>query len=74
MFGAVCPRRGTAAGLVLAFVNTAAMNLHLAEISRTVVPGAHAVLVLEGAGWPGSKTLVVPGNISLLFLPLTART
>ena len=27
------------------------MNVHLAEISRTVAPGAHAVLVLDGAGW-----------------------
>ena len=27
------------------------MNLHLAEISRQVSPGAHAVVVLDGAGW-----------------------
>ncbi len=38
LFGAVCPARGTAAGLVLPFVNTAAMNAHLAEIARTVAP------------------------------------
>ena len=69
LFGAVCPGRGTAAGLVLPFVNTAAMTLHLAEISRTVAPGAHAVLVLDGAGWHSSKSLVVPDNISLLSLP-----
>ena len=36
LFGAVCPARGTAAGLVLPFVNTAAMNAHLAEIARNV--------------------------------------
>ena len=69
LFGAVCPGRGTAAGLVLPFVNTAAMNAHLAEIARTVAPGAHAILVLDGAGWHSSKTLVVPENISLLPLP-----
>ena len=68
-FGAVCPGRGTVAGLVLPFVNTAAMNAHLAEIARTVEPGAHAILVLDGAGWHSSKTLVVPENISLLPLP-----
>ena len=68
-FGAVCPGRGTAAGLVLLFVNTAAMNAHLAEIARMVAPGAHAVRVLDGAGWHSSKTLVVPDNISLLSLP-----
>jgi transposase len=46
------------------------MNLHLAEISRNVSPGAHAVIVLDGAGWhqPGGA-LLVPENISLLPLP-----
>ena len=49
--------------------DTAAMNAHLAEISRTVAVGAHAVLVLDGAGWLGSKALEVPDNITLLPLP-----
>ncbi len=45
------------------------MNAHLAEIARTVAPGAHALLILDGAGWHGSASLVVPDNISLLTLP-----
>ena len=45
------------------------MVLHLAEISRTVEPGAHAVLMLDQAGWHTSKKLDVPGNITLLPLP-----
>ena len=45
------------------------MNAHLAEIARTVAPGAHAVLILDGAGWHGARNLVVPDNISLLPLP-----
>ena len=47
-----------------------AMNLHLAEISAQIAPGAHAVVTLDGAGWhrPGGK-LQIPGNISLLPLP-----
>ena len=46
------------------------MNLHLAEISRCVAPGAHAVVTLDGAGWhqTGGK-LRVPDNLSLLTLP-----
>ena len=46
------------------------MNLHLQEISRRVAAGAHAVLMLDGAGWhqPGGK-LRIPDNISLLKLP-----
>ena len=69
LFGAVCPGRGVAAGLVLPYANTEAMTLHLAEIARAVTPGAHAVLVLDGAGWHGGKDLVVPDNITLLALP-----
>jgi len=69
LFGAVCPGRGVAAGLVLPYANTEAMTLHLAEIARAVAPGAHAVLVLDGAGWHGSKDLVVPDTITLLPLP-----
>ena len=51
------------------FANTGAMNDHLAEIARTVAPGAHAALVLDGAGWHGGHALVVPDNISLVVLP-----
>ena len=45
------------------------MSLHLQEISRQVTPGAHAVLVLDGAGWHGAAALVVPHNLTLLPLP-----
>ena len=70
IFGAVCPARDTGAALVLPSVNTYAMNLHLREISTQVAPGAHAVLILDGAGWhqTGGK-LIIPKNISLLRLP-----
>jgi len=51
------------------YANTEAMNAHLAEISRHVSPGAHALLVLDGAGWHSSNDLVLPTNISLLTLP-----
>jgi transposase len=46
-----------------------AMTLHLAEISRAVNPGAHAVVLLDQAGCHGSKGLEVPDNITLLPLP-----
>jgi DDE superfamily endonuclease len=69
LFGAVCPERAIGAGLVLPYVNTDAMHLHLQEISRHVAPGAHAVLVLDGAGWHGAAALVVPANLTLLPLP-----
>ena len=49
--------------------NTAAMNLHLAEIGRAVAPGAHAVLVMDQAGWHSSTRLAVPDNITIVPLP-----
>lgn len=46
------------------------MNLHLQEISTQIAAGAHAVLLLDNAGWhhEGGK-LTLPDNISLLHLP-----
>jgi len=45
------------------------MNLHLAEIAIAVAPGAHAVLLLDQAGWHLSDKLIVPPNITLVPLP-----
>src|SRR6267143_120605 len=69
IFGAICPKHGKGAALVLPRCNIAAMNLHLAEIAMAVVPGAHAVLVLDQAGWHLSDKLIVPPNITLVPLP-----
>ena len=72
IFGAICPQRGEAIGLVLPWCNTEAMNAHLAEISAAVEPGAHAVLVLDQAGWHTTAKLRLPGNITILPLPSKA--
>src|SRR5262249_34972707 len=40
IFGAVCPKRGKDAALILPACNTEAMNLHLAEIAAAVAPAA----------------------------------
>ena len=73
LFGAICPDRGVGAAIIMPFVNTEAMNEHLKEISSQVAPGAHAVLVCDGAGWhqPGGR-LRVPDNIVLVPLPAYA--
>ena len=42
------------------------MTLHLAEIAAALAPGAHAVLLLDQAGWHMSAGLVIPDNITLL--------
>jgi transposase len=45
------------------------MNLHLAEIAEVVDPGAHAIVLLDQAGWHKAKDFNIPDNISLLPLP-----
>jgi len=45
------------------------MNLHLAEIAAIIAPGAHAVLLVDQAGWHMSTRLVVPSNITIIALP-----
>ena len=43
--------------------------MHLEEIAFHIAPGAHAVVLLDQAGWHGSTELVVPSNITLMPLP-----
>ena len=59
IFGAVCPERAEAAALIMPHADTQAMSAHLAEIAKTVASGAHALLILDGAGWHGSAELEV---------------
>jgi hypothetical protein len=57
---------------VLLRCTTQAMALELTEISQAVAPGAHALVLLDQAGWHFSKRLVVPANITLVPLPAKA--
>src|SRR3712207_9425359 len=46
------------------------MSLHLAEIGSQVAPGAHAVVLMDGAGWHQTGgELRVPPNITPIRLP-----
>lgn len=60
------------AGLALPFADTEAMQLHLDEISRHVAKRAHAILLLDRAGWHTTAKLNVPKNMTLIFLPSRA--
>src|SRR5271166_6584465 len=51
IFGAICPKDGKGAALVMPRCDTEAMNLHLAEIATQIAPGAHAALLVDQAGW-----------------------
>ena len=72
LFGAICPARGTGAALAMPYADTEAMQVHLDEISRTVARRAHAILLLDRAGWHTTSNLVVPKNMTLVFLPSRA--
>ena len=70
LFGAICPNRAVGAAIIMPSANVEAMTEHLVEIGAQVAPGAHAVLVCDGAGWhqTGGR-LRVPDNVTLLPLP-----
>ena len=58
---------------MLPHCDTGAMNLHLAAIAAAVAQGAHAVLLLDQAGWHMSDKVAVPPNITLVPLPPKCR-
>src|SRR6201987_5845520 len=72
LFGAICPARGVGAALALPYADTEAMQLHIDEISTRLAEGAHAVLLLDRAGWNTTRTLDGPENITPIFLPSRA--
>jgi transposase len=69
IFGAVCPEKQSTAALIFPNANAEALSLHLAEISKKVAPGAHAILIFDGAGYHRAADLQVPDNMTLLPLP-----
>jgi transposase len=69
VYAAVNPATGASSAMLAPTVGTAYMNEHLKFIARQVAPGAHAILVLDQAGWHVAKALVVPANVTLLHLP-----
>ena len=60
VFGAVCPARDTGVALVMPRADTEAMQKHLDEIGRNVTTGAHALLILDKAGWHTTDKLEYP--------------
>ena len=63
------PEKATGAAIVMPYADTAAMNEHLAVIAARVAPGAHGVIVLDGAAWHSSRSLVTPANLTLITQP-----
>jgi transposase len=69
IFGAVCPEKDMGAAVVMPYANTAAMKIHLEEISKNIPEGRHAAVILDQARWHTAKHLNIPENITLVPLP-----
>lgn len=45
------------------------MQLHLEEISKRVARKAHAVVLMDRAGWHTTGRLNIPKNLTIILLP-----
>ena len=50
-------------------MNAATFNVFLKMLSEELGPNDHAVLIMDQAGWHKARKLVVPENITVLYLP-----
>lgn len=68
VYAAVAPQLGLMTSLVLPRADTAMMNLFLKHVSETFAD-FFIVMQVDQAAWHRSKTLVIPGNIRLIYQP-----
>lgn len=69
LYAAVEPKTGASVALQAPSVNTGTMNVFLKMLSEELGPRDHAVLIMDQAGWHKAKALVMPANITVLYLP-----
>jgi len=67
-YGAVDPIDGESFFLILPNCDTQCMNIFLRELSATY-SNDYILLPLDNAVWHKSKTLIIPDNIYLFYLP-----
>jgi hypothetical protein len=72
LFGGVRPATGGDFALVLPEASTCTMQAFLDQFADASSEDAHAVLVLDRAGWHGARRLAVPPSITLAPLPAYA--
>ena len=69
LYAAVEPATGASVALQAPLVNTETFNVFLGMLSGELGPKDHAVLILDQAGWHKARKMVVPENITILYLP-----
>jgi putative transposase len=68
LYGAVEPLTGDSEFLIMPHSNTDCMNVFLAHLSKTY-PEDKIVFVCDRASWHRAKTLEIPSNILIIYLP-----
>jgi len=68
LYGAVCPKDGTSAFLILPAADTECFQIFLNALAKKY-SRSHVLIFVDGAGNHISGDLVVPGNITLSSLP-----
>ncbi len=69
LHGAVRPGTDAAFALAMTEVGAEAMQVFLDRFAATLPQRTHAALLLDGAGWHTAGDIIVPTNVSLIFLP-----
>lgn len=69
LFAAIEPITGENVALLAPRADTGLMNIFLQMLSDHLEPMDHAVLIMDQAGWHKAKALVLPANITILYLP-----
>jgi transposase-like protein len=67
-YAAVSVADGVLDSLILPYVNTSCMQLFLDEVAARHSTD-RIVMIVDGAGWHRSETLVIPKNMRLIKLP-----
>jgi transposase len=69
IFGAVNPKTGEKFGLILPKLDSDNMQIFLDEFSKTIMKGEHVIMILDGSYAHKNSILIIPENISFIFLP-----
>ncbi len=67
-YGAIEPLCGDSFFLVLPYSNTQCMNIFLRGLAEKY-PDDLILLVCDGAAWHRSRTMVIPKNVEIAYLP-----
>jgi len=68
VYGAAEPKTGESFFLVMPRCNTECMNIFLRELSAAWA-NDYILLIVDGAAWHKSKSLQIPENIGIFYLP-----